>query len=47
MTRRFYYESRLAKLALDQDEAVAVMLEKHEVCCSLCHGFDWSQRRPR
>ena len=28
--------------ALDQEEAVAVMLEKHEVCCSLFHGFDWS-----
>ena len=28
--------------ALDQEEAVAVMLEKYEVCCSLFHGFDWS-----
>ena len=28
--------------ALDQDEAVAVMLEKYEVCCSLFHGLDWS-----
>ena len=28
--------------ALDQDEAVAVMLEKYEVCCSLFHGFDRS-----
>jgi len=28
--------------ALDQDEAVAVMLEKHEVCCGLFHGFDRS-----
>ncbi len=28
--------------ALDQDEAVVVMLEKYEVCCSLFHGFDWS-----
>ena len=28
--------------ALDQDEAVAVMLEKYEVCCALFHGFDWS-----
>ena len=27
--------------AIDQDEAVAVMLEKHEVCCALFHGFDW------
>ena len=29
--------------AIDQDEAVAVMLEKHEVCCALFHGFDWSK----
>ena len=29
--------------ALDQDEAVAVMLEKHEVCCALFHGFDWTK----
>lgn len=28
--------------AVDQEEAVAVMLEKHEVCCGLFHGFDWS-----
>ena len=28
---------------IDQDEAVAVMLEKHEVCCALFHGFDWSK----
>ena len=28
--------------ALDQDEAVAVMLEKYDVCCALFHGFDWS-----
>lgn len=30
------------KTAIDQDEAVAVMLEKYEVCCGLFHGFDWS-----
>ncbi len=29
--------------ALDQDEAVAVMQEKHEVCCALFHGFDWAK----
>ena len=29
--------------ALDQDEAVAVMLEKYEVCCGLFHGFDRSR----
>ena len=32
-----------ADTALDQDEAVAVMLEKHDVCCKLFHGFDWSK----
>jgi type I restriction enzyme R subunit len=31
------------RTALDQDEAVAVMLEKHEICCGLFHGFDWSK----
>jgi type I restriction enzyme R subunit len=28
--------------AIDQAEAVAVMLEKYEVCCGLFHGFDRS-----
>jgi len=28
--------------AIDQGEAVAVLLEKHEICCALLHGFDWS-----
>jgi type I restriction enzyme R subunit len=31
------------RTALDQDEAVAVMLEKYDVCCGLFHGFDWSK----
>jgi len=31
------------KTAIDQAEAVAVMLEKYEVCCDLFHGFDWSR----
>ncbi|MDI6772686.1 MAG: type I restriction endonuclease subunit R [bacterium] len=31
------------RTAISQDEAVAVMLEKHEVCCGLFHGFDWSR----
>ena len=31
------------RTALDQGEAVAVMLEKHEVCCGLFHGVDWSK----
>ena len=30
------------KTALDQAEAVAVMLEKYEICCGLFHGFDRS-----
>jgi len=30
------------KTAIDQAEAVAVMLEKYEVCCGLFHGFDWT-----
>lgn len=28
--------------AIDQQEAVAVMIEKYEVCCDLFHGFDWT-----
>ncbi len=30
------------KTAINQEEAVAVMLEKFEVCCDFMHGFDWS-----
>jgi len=30
------------KTALDQAEAVALMLEKHEVCRGLFHGLDWT-----
>ena len=35
------------KTAVDQKEAVAVMLEKYEICCGLFHGFDrsrWTNR---
>jgi type I restriction enzyme R subunit len=28
--------------AINQEEAVAVMLEKYEICCAIFHGFDWS-----
>jgi len=38
------------RTALDQGEAVAVMLEKHEVCCGLFHGFDrgkWTSGTPQ
>ena len=31
------------KTAIDQKEAVALMLEKHEICCGLFHAFDWSR----
>jgi type I restriction enzyme R subunit len=31
------------RTALDQEEAVAVMMEKYEVCRGLFHGFDWSK----
>jgi type I restriction enzyme, R subunit len=31
------------KTAIDQTEAVAVMLEKYEICQGLFHGFDWSR----
>lgn len=31
------------KTALDQAEAVALMLEKYEICKGLFHGFDWSR----
>ena len=30
------------RTTVDQSEAVAVMLEKYEVCCGLFHGFDYS-----
>ncbi len=30
------------KTAINQEEAVALMLEKYEVCCALFHGFKWS-----
>ena len=29
--------------AVNQAEAVRAMLEKHDVCCALFHGFDWSE----
>ena len=28
--------------AIDQAEAVAVMLGKYEICCGIFHGFDWT-----
>ena len=29
------------RTAVDQEEAVALMQEKYDVCCGLLHGFDW------
>ena len=37
------------RTALDQEDAVAVMLEKYEICCGLLHGFDrsaWTSGAP-
>ncbi|MBU6399489.1 MAG: type I restriction endonuclease subunit R [Verrucomicrobia bacterium] len=37
------------KTAIAQEEAVAVMLEKHEICCDFFHGFDrskWTAGKP-
>ncbi|MGA9779112.1 MAG: type I restriction endonuclease subunit R, partial [Verrucomicrobiia bacterium] len=31
------------RTAIDQEEAVAIMLEKYEICCDHFHGFDWSK----
>jgi type I restriction enzyme R subunit len=31
------------RTAINQEEAVAVMLEKYEICCNLFYGFDWSR----
>jgi type I restriction enzyme R subunit len=30
------------RTAIDQAEAVELMLSKYEVCCTMFHGFDWS-----
>ncbi len=29
--------------SIDTAKAIAVMLEKHEIACSMMHGFDWSK----
>ena len=29
-------------MAINQEEAVAVMLEKYEICYGIFHGFDWT-----
>src|SRR5690242_12867332 len=28
--------------AVDTAQVIAALLEKHEVCCDMLHGFDWS-----
>ena len=28
--------------SIDKAEAIALMMEKHEICCELFHGLDWS-----
>ena len=28
--------------SIDKAEAIALMMEKHEICCGLFHGLDWS-----
>ena len=38
----FTRQGRQSQTQLDKDQAVAVMLEKHEICCALFYGFDWS-----
>ncbi len=39
-----YIESgATGQTALNQEDAVRAMREKHEVCCALFHGFDWSK----
>ena len=30
------------KTAIDQAQAVTVMLEKYDICCGIFHGFDWT-----
>jgi type I restriction enzyme, R subunit len=30
------------KTAIDQTEAVGILLEKYEICCGIMHGFNWS-----
>src|ERR1700737_2481009 len=34
--------SSAIETAFDQEEAVAIMLEKHEVCSAIFFGFEWT-----
>ncbi len=29
--------------AINQEQAIALMMEKYEICCGIFHGFDWSK----
>ena len=31
------------RATFNQADAVEVMIEKHEICCDILHGFDWSK----
>ena len=31
------------RTAIDQEEAVAALLERYEICCGMLHHFDWSE----
>jgi type I restriction enzyme, R subunit len=42
-TRRKKNVVQAKSFAAMLEEAVAVMLEKYEICCGLFHGFDWSK----
>ncbi len=33
----------VGRTAIDQEEAVAAMIEKYQICRSILHGFDWSR----
>jgi type I restriction enzyme R subunit len=33
--------------AIDQDEAVSLLMREYEVCCGIMHGFNWSSWKTR
>ncbi|MHB0959627.1 MAG: type I restriction enzyme endonuclease domain-containing protein [Pirellulaceae bacterium] len=36
-------QRRTGKTAIDTAKAVAVLLEKYEICCAMLHRFNWSK----
>jgi type I restriction enzyme R subunit len=36
-------EGGTGEAAIDQEQAVAIVQEKYEICLGLFHGFDWSK----